>query len=113
MSSNESPGMEAREERPASEEHCGPAEEKAALQRRLARIEGQVRGIARMVDEERYCVDVLNQLAAVHQALRRVSRELLSRHMRTCVERAFTQGDPETKARTSQEIAELMFKYSR
>ncbi len=92
---------------------CEQREEKAALQRRLARIEGQVRGIARMVDEDRYCVDVLNQLAAVHQALRRVSRQLLSRHMRTCVERAFIHGDPETKARTSQEIAELMFKYSR
>lgn len=86
---------------------------KPLLLRRLARIEGQVRGIARMVDEDRYCVDVLNQLAAAHQALRRVSRELLARHMRTCVDEAFSSGDAAAKERTSEEIAELMFKYGR
>lgn len=83
------------------------------LQRRLARVEGQIRGISRMLEDGRYCVDVLTQLAAVQQALRRVSRELLRDHMAHCVEEAFASGDAAAKQRVSQEIAELMFKYSR
>jgi len=84
-----------------------------ALKRRLARVEGQVRGIARMLDEERHCVDILTQLAAVHQALRQVARELLATHMESCVEAAFASDDPEEKARVTREIADLMFKYGR
>lgn len=87
--------------------------EKRALLRRLARIEGQVRGLARMVDEDRYCVDVLTQLAAAHQALRQVARELLSGHMKHCVRAAFTSGDAAEGERVTDEIAGLMFKYSR
>lgn len=87
--------------------------DKAALQRRLARIEGQVRGLTRMVEEDRYCVDVLTQIAAVHQALRRVARELLAGHMEHCVREAYDSGDPAERTRVSDEIAELMFKYSR
>jgi DNA-binding FrmR family transcriptional regulator len=87
--------------------------DKAALRRRLARIEGQVRGLTRMVDEDRYCVDVLTQIAAVHQALRRVARELLSGHMEHCVRQAYESGDAAERGRVSEEIAELMFKYSR
>ena len=83
------------------------------VKRRLARIEGQIRGIGRMVDEGRYCVDVLTQLAAVQQGVRRVSRELLRDHMAHCVEEAFDSDDAEEKQRVSEEIAELMFKYSR
>lgn len=83
------------------------------LLRRLARVEGQVRGVSRMIEEDRYCVDVLTQLAAVHQALRQVSRELLRDHMAHCVEAAFSSGDRDEKARISEEIADLMFKYSR
>ena len=83
------------------------------VERRLARIEGQIRGISRMIEEDRYCVDILTQLAAVQQALRRVSRELLKDHMSHCVEEAFTSGDEAEKHRVSHEIAELMFKYSR
>jgi len=88
-------------------------EEKEALRRRLARIEGQVRGLLRMVEEDRYCVDVLTQIAAVHQALRRVARELLSGHMEHCVREAYESGDAAQRTRVSDEIAELMFKYSR
>lgn len=83
------------------------------ITRRLARIEGQVRGISRMVEEGRYCVDVLTQVAAVHQALRQVSRNLLAGHMEHCVRDAFESGDGDRQAEVSEEIAELMFKYSR
>lgn len=86
---------------------------KAELQRRLARIEGQVRGIARMLEEDRYCVEVLTQLAAVHQGLREVARELLAEHMRHSVRRAFSGGDLEQQARVVEELAALAFKYSR
>lgn len=83
------------------------------LRRRLARIEGQIRGISSMVEDGRYCVDILTQLAAVQQALRNVSRSLLEDHMAHCVEEAFSSGQPEDKERVSKEIADLMFKYSR
>lgn len=89
------------------------SELRQTVKRRLARIEGQIRGIGRMVDDGRYCVDVLTQLAAVQQGLRRVSRELLRDHMAHCVEEAFESGEADEKHRVSEEIAELMFKYSR
>ena len=63
----------------------GYSGEKDALLKRLARIEGQVRGIAKMVDEERYCIDVLAQITAVQRALDRVALELVSDHTRECV----------------------------
>ena len=71
------------------------------LQKRLARIEGQVRGVARMVEEERYCIDILTQLAAVQTALEAVGLKVLDEHVRHCVTRALTSGDAveaETKA---------------
>ena len=86
---------------------------KADLLRRLARIEGQVRGIARMLEEDRYCVEVLTQLAAVHQGLREVARELLAQHMQSCARRAMAAGDLEQQARVMEELAALAFKYSR
>ena len=87
--------------------------EKQALLRRLARIEGQVRGLGRMIEEDRYCVDVLTQLAAAHEALRHVARELLRDHMDHCVHKAFTRGNAAANERVSAELAGLMFKYSR
>jgi DNA-binding FrmR family transcriptional regulator len=74
---------------------------KADLQKRLARVEGQVRGIARMVDDERYCIDILTQLAAVQTALEAVGLKVLDEHVRHCVARALASGDvgeAETKA---------------
>jgi len=71
------------------------------LKKRLARIEGQVRGVARMVDEERYCIDILTQLAAVQTALEAVGLKILDEHVQHCVTRALTSGDAaeaETKA---------------
>lgn len=72
----------------------GYSADKEQLANRLARIEGQVRGIARMVDEDRYCLDVLTQVAAVQAALDGVALGLLDGHVRHCVADGHTKGDP-------------------
>ena len=71
---------------------------------RLKRIEGQVRGIAKMVEEDRYCRDVLTQVAAVQQALRSVARELVRNHLTHCVPAAIAKGDARCMA---DELAEI------
>ncbi len=78
---------------------------KASLQKRLSRIEGQVRGLAKMVDEDRYCIDIVTQISAVRAALRRVEEEVLRDHVAHCVEHAITSGN---KADQREKIAELM-----
>jgi DNA-binding FrmR family transcriptional regulator len=76
----------------------GYSEDKEAVQRRLRRIEGQVRGIQRMVDEDRYCIDVLAQVSAATRALQSVALELLDDHMAHCVADAVrTGGDEATR----------------
>jgi DNA-binding FrmR family transcriptional regulator len=83
---------------------------KASVQKRLGRIEGQVRGLAKMVEEERYCIDIVTQISAVRAALRRVEEEVLKDHVAHCVERAIASGD---KADQRQKISELMAVVSR
>ncbi|CUT13506.1 Bsr0701 protein [Bradyrhizobium sp.] len=78
---------------------------KASCQKRLNRIEGQVRGLAKMVDEDRYCIDIVTQISAVRSALRRVEEEILKDHVAHCVEHAISSGD---KADQRRKIAELM-----
>ena len=78
---------------------------KASCQKRLSRIEGQVRGLSKMVEEDRYCIDIVTQISAVRAALRRVEEEVLSEHAAHCVEHAIASGD---KADQRQKIAELM-----
>ncbi|HWM46126.1 MAG TPA: metal-sensitive transcriptional regulator [Xanthobacteraceae bacterium] len=78
---------------------------KTSALKRLRRIEGQVRGLARMVEEDRYCIDVVTQISAVRAALRRVEEEILRDHVAHCVEHAIASGD---KAEQRQKIAELM-----
>jgi CsoR family transcriptional regulator, copper-sensing transcriptional repressor len=78
---------------------------KASVQKRLGRIEGQVRGLSKMVDEDRYCIDIVTQISAVRAALRRVEEEVLRDHVAHCVERAITSGN---KADQREKIAELM-----
>src|SRR3954470_15234767 len=78
---------------------------KASCQKRLNRIEGQVRGLSRMVDEDRYCIDIVTQISAVRAALRRVEEEVLRDHVSHCVEHAITSGN---KADQREKIAELM-----
>jgi DNA-binding FrmR family transcriptional regulator len=79
---------------------------------RLKRIEGQVRGLHKMVEEDRYCPDILTQVSAVQQALRAVSRELLRNHLRHCVSHATTVGGDEAE-KVYNELIELMHKSSR
>jgi DNA-binding FrmR family transcriptional regulator len=78
---------------------------KTSCQKRLSRIEGQVRGLAKMVDEGRYCIDIVTQISAVRAALRRVEEEVLKDHVAHCVEHAITSGN---KADQRQKITELM-----
>ncbi len=78
---------------------------KASTLRRLGRIEGQVRGLARMVASDRYCIDIVTQIAAVRAALRRVEQEILRDHVAHCVEHAIASGD---QADQRRKVAELM-----
>ena len=78
---------------------------KASVGKRLGRIEGQVRGLSKMVEEDRYCIDIVTQIAAVRAALRRVQEEVLKDHVAHCVEHAIASGD---KADQREKIAELM-----
>jgi len=78
---------------------------KASVQKRLGRIEGQVRGLSRMVDEDRYCIDIVTQISAVRAALRRVEEEVLRDHVAHCVEHAISSGN---KTDQREKIAELM-----
>jgi len=75
---------------------------------RLSRIEGQVRGIARMVAEDRYCIDVLNQIEAVKAALKKVQDEILRDHIETCVEHAITSGDVKDQRRKVAELVQVL-----
>jgi DNA-binding FrmR family transcriptional regulator len=78
---------------------------KAALAKRLSRIEGQVRGIAKMLEDERYCIDIITQISAVRAALRGVEETVLKEHVSHCVEHAIRSG---SAADQRAKIAELM-----
>lgn len=80
-------------------------ETRSSCKRRLRRIEGQVRGIERMVDENRYCIDTITQIAAVRAALRRVEEEILRDHVGHCVAHAIASGD---QAEQRTKITELI-----
>ncbi len=88
----------------------GYSEDKEAVLRRLRRIEGQVRGLQRMVDEEAYCIDVLTQVSATTRALESVALELLGDHLGHCVRDAVAQGGPdaEAKLREAREAIERL-----
>ena len=85
-------------------------ETKAAVLKRLNRIEGQVRGLGRMVESDRYCLDVVTQISAVRAALRRAEEEILRDHVAHCVEHAIASGN---KRDQRQKIAEIMDVLSR
>ncbi|MBX6323519.1 MAG: metal-sensitive transcriptional regulator [Rhodospirillaceae bacterium] len=84
------------------------AETKNACLRRLRRIEGQVRGLSRMVEQDRYCIDVVTQIAAVRAALRRVEEEVLRDHVANCVEHAIASGDRSEQRRKVAELMEVL-----
>jgi DNA-binding FrmR family transcriptional regulator len=84
----------------------GYSANKDKLLKRLARAEGQVRGIARMVEEDRYCIDILTQLAAVDTALESVALEILDDHVRHCVAGALASGDePDAETKIDELLA--------
>lgn len=80
----------------------GYTAEKDAIQRRLRRIEGQVRGLQRMVDDDAYCIDVLTQVSAATRALQAVAIELLEDHLGHCVAQAITAGGPQADAKVRE-----------
>lgn len=88
------------------------ADAKRKNQQRLARIEGQVRGIAAMVDDDRYCADILVQISAVQEALRGVALELLRNHLRHCATHALS-GDAETHDAMVEELVDLTRRFAR
>ena len=89
-----------------------PALKEAALNR-LKRIEGQVRGLQRMLEEERYCADVLTQVSSVHEALRGVARILFRNHLEHCAASAIRSGDPEQTGAMYDELVELLYRNAR
>lgn len=81
---------------------------KTSVHKRLSRIEGQVRGLSRMVEDNRYCIDIITQIAAVRAALGRVEDELLRDHVSHCVEHAMASGDRADQRRKIQELMEVL-----
>ena len=86
---------------------AGYTMQKDQIANRLARIEGQVRGIAKMVDEDRYCIDVLDQVTAVTRALQQVALGLVHEHLGHCVAEAMAEGGPEADAKLEEATAAI------
>jgi DNA-binding FrmR family transcriptional regulator len=91
----------------------GYAPHKDQLLKRLARIEGQVRGIVRMIEEDRYCIDILTQLGAVDTALEAVAIKVLEEHVRHCVAGALASGDEQQATEKSAELLEAVQRFAK
>ncbi|MBQ8184188.1 MAG: metal-sensing transcriptional repressor [Lachnospiraceae bacterium] len=108
--------MEEKKQELQQEESCcccqkkkhRETEEYRNLLNRLSRIEGQVRGVRNMVEEERYCVDILNQVSAIQSALNSFNKELLSSHIKTCVVEDIRRGDEQVVDELCEAIKKLM-----
>jgi len=87
--------------------HINPEKKQEILQR-LKKIEGQVRGLQKMVEEDRYCVDTLNQIASVESALRSVAKVLTRNHLETCVTKSLRSGKKEEADKSYEEIMKLI-----
>jgi CsoR family transcriptional regulator, copper-sensing transcriptional repressor len=104
----------------AVDDHAGPGGRAVGVDpaikernlKRLRRIEGQVRGLQKMVGEDRYCADIMTQIASVHEALRSVGRELMRNHLRHCASAAIKAGPSEAEA-MYDELLELMYRHVR
>ena len=92
--------------------HRDPALQKKALTR-LKRIEGQVRGVARMIEEQRYCPEIMMQLSAVHESLRAVGHLLLRNHLEHCATDALRSQDPHRATQTYDELTKLFYQHAR
>ena len=91
----------------------GYAKDKKVLVRRLHRIEGQVRGVERMVEEDRYCIDILTQIAALNTALESLALTILEDHVQHCVAGALQAGDEADAAVKTQELLEAVQRFAR
>jgi CsoR family transcriptional regulator, copper-sensing transcriptional repressor len=91
----------------------GYTKDKEALVRRLHRIEGQVRGIERMVEDNRYCIDVLTQISAVNTALESLAFQILDEHVKHCVAGALTSGDEADAQAKTEELLEAVQRFAR
>ncbi|MGH8071845.1 MAG: metal-sensitive transcriptional regulator [Candidatus Entotheonellia bacterium] len=81
--------------------------------KRLRRIEGQIRGLQKMVEEDRYCADIMIQISSVQEALRAVGRALMRNHLRHCATQAISKGSPEEAEAMYDELLKLIYKHSR
>ena len=106
-----------REHAPASpgarKAHGVDATIKTANLKRLRRIEGQVRGLQKMIAEDRYCADVMTQIGSVHEALRAVGRGLMRNHLRFCAAEAIRGTDVSAREGMYDELVELMYRHAR
>jgi DNA-binding FrmR family transcriptional regulator len=88
-------------------------DKKPKVLNRLRRIEGQVRGVARMVEDDRYCIDILTQVQALRAALSRVETEILKGHLNHCIEGAIVSGDRAEQRKKASELIELLERAAR
>jgi len=91
----------------------GYTKDKDALIKRLHRIEGQVRGVEKMVEDDRYCIDILTQIAAVNTALESLAIKILDEHVRHCVAGALTSGDEEDALAKTEELLAAVQRFAR
>jgi CsoR family transcriptional regulator, copper-sensing transcriptional repressor len=91
----------------------GYSEDGELLLKRLARIEGQVRGIAKMIEDDRYCIDILTQLGAVDTALEAVGIKVLEEHVKHCVAGALASGDPQQANEKSAELLAAVQRFAK
>ncbi len=91
----------------------GYSDQKDALTKRLHRIEGQVRGIERMVDDDRYCIDILDQISAVSTALEKVGLRVLDGHVNHCVTDAMRSGDAEAAEAKTKELLQAVERFAK
>ena len=96
-----------------ADEARGYTRDKDAFVTRLHRIEGQVRGIERMVADDRYCIDILTQISAVNTALESLAFQLLDRHVKHCVAGAFASGDEKQVAEKTRELLEAVQRFAK
>ena len=97
----------------ARKAHGVDAAIKAANLKRLRRIEGQVRGLQKMIAEDRYCADIMTQISSVHEALRSVGRGLMRNHLRYCAASAIRGADDSAREEMYDELVELMYRHAR
>ena len=95
------------------EKKLQPSNDKVALIKRLKRIEGQVKGIQKMVEEERYCVDILVQISAIRSAINKVGSIILENHIKGCVTESIKHDDMEITEQTIQELMDTISKFTK